>query len=286
MGWSKNILVKIGLGLLAFYALFLLSKNVSKSFYLLNQDKINLVIFQKEPVFIAYDLKDKNSYLINFYPDLKVQLPGGYGEYRLGGLLKLSELDKKPEIIQRTFSNLTKSLVDFYFYPDQAEIYFGKNNNEKANRISFFGILRSKSNASFFERILVYFLLLRQDKSQQLSSVDMIKSSADYQGYFYKESLRKEKINAQLVYKKSYPTALNLSKILEGEGIRIVDILQKSNEEPSDKQGKCLIVQSSTSQTANYLARYFKCDLKTSQQTGVYDLVFNLNNLEDSWEIN
>ena len=288
MGRSKNLLIKIGLGILVFYFLLVIGRDVSKSFYLLGQDRLNVVLFQKEPVYFSYDLHGRSSYSIVFYPDLKVKVPGGYGDYRLGGLLKLAELEKKPAIIQNTFSSLSRSLVDFYYYPSRSEIYFGKDNTQlRLNKLSLMAMLSSKSNASFPERILTYFLLLRQNKDQQLDPVTLAQAPENYQGYFYKESLRNEKINLRLVYRQAYSTAANLSHILEGEGIRVVDIVQEATEDEAQAK-KCFLVQSvkQPSKTAIYLARYFGCTIKTGVQTGVYDLVFYLNNLEQSWEIN
>jgi len=282
----KNILIKIGFCLIIFYLIIAISKDLRKSIFLSNQNRINLVVFKKSPVFISCDLKNKTSYYFDLYPDIKIQVPGGYGEYRLGALLKLAELEKRPEIIQRTFSLLTNTFIDYYFYPNKTEIYFGKEEGKDTiSSISLLDVLKSKSNANFFDRIFIYFTLLNQNKRQKLN-YQPLSFAFDYQGYFYKESLRAEKANLQILYTSSYKTALNLSKIFEGEGIRVADISEtKKNTE--DNSNRCLILQSKkTSFTASYLARYFNCDVKYNEQTGVYDLVFYLNSLEKLWETN
>jgi len=284
MAWSKNTLLKIGLVLIVLYLLFLIFKDLKKSFFFSNKNHLNLIIFQEKTIFYSFDLKDKSSYYLVFYPDMKVQVPGGYGEYRLGGLLKLAALEKKPEIIQNTFSTLTNTLVDFYYYPDKTIIYFGKDDRKSNNAMSLLGIMKSKSNASFFDRIFTYYLFLNQ-KSQQQLIYDKEKFNDTYQGYFYNEKLRSEKINVQLIYQHSYSTAVELSKLIEGEGIRVVDISE--NEAGDNINKNCLIQQSGKkSLTAFYLSNYFHCDLTYNNQTGVYDLVFFLNSLENKWEYN
>lgn len=287
MAWFKNILIKICLVFLAVYCLFLLVKDLKKSFFFTNKNRLNLVIFQEKTIYYSFDLKDKSSYAVTFYPDLKVKVPGGYGEYRLGGLLKLAELEKNPALIQNTFSGLTNTLIDFYYYPDQTAIYFGKDNRRttQAMSLSLLEIMKSKSNASFIDRIFTYYLFLNQ-KNQQRLTYDSKKFTDNYQGYFYNTNFRNEKANLQLIFSRSYSTAVKLSKILEGEGIRVADISQNQNDKNNNQQ-QCAILQSGKKTlTAVYLADYFHCQLIDYKQTGVYDLVFYLNNLEAKWEFN
>jgi len=288
MVWFKKGLFYCSLLLLSFFFFFFLIKDLKKSYLFTQKDRLNLVFLQENPLFYSFDLKDRSSYMVVFFPDLKAPIPGGYGEYRLGGLLKLVELEKNPKLIQSTFSALTNTLVDLYYYPDKASIYFGSE-NRPINKISLLvTIMKSKSNARFFDRLLTYYLLLNQKDRQQLSYTNKEKFFSSVLGYFYNPKFRRENKNLQLVYSQRYPTALKLSQILEGEGIRVADISQ--SEGNTNINQNCVLAESSSaassSQTATYLANYFQCELINNQATGVYDLIFYLNNLEKQWEIN
>jgi hypothetical protein len=182
-----------------------------------------------------------------------------------GRIIEVAELEKKARDFQNTFSALTNTLVDLYYYPDQAMIYFGKDDRGMTRTMSFLGIMKSKSNASFFDRIFTYYLFLNQKNQQQLTYTSE-KFSDNYQGYFYNANFRNEKSNLQLIYSKSYATALKLSKIFEGEGIRVADI----SEGGASNSNRCMILQSNKdSLTAAYLANYFHCDLTNNNQRGL-----------------
>src|SRR3990167_5657241 len=77
-----------------------------------------------------YSLDQKNiNYLLFFSNSVKVIVPGGYGEYKVGAVGKLVSLEKNPEIIRKTFSAVTATLVDLYFYPKKTTIYHQDNFN-------------------------------------------------------------------------------------------------------------------------------------------------------------
>jgi hypothetical protein len=72
-----------------------------------------------------------------------------------------------------------------------------------------------------------------------------------------------------------------MSRILEGEGIRVVDL---SAVEKSKKD--CLIQDSSAnfSQTAKYISRLLDCPLKYSEVSGSDIQVFLGDKIEREWE--
>lgn len=274
--------------------IFLLGNNLRKSLFFRRIDRINLVVYDKYPVFYSLGIKDKTDYKIVFYPDLKVTVPGGYDRYRIGALGKLVSLEKKPDIFKKTFSSATFSFVDYYFYPTSSEVYYGQRQNVLSGSkwsIIFF----SKSNARFFDRLFLIFncYFKRNSDFIELSLVDEKNNNKDMTlmtsdtlksllGYLYKISYRDEKFNVQLIYSNSYATANLIAQIIEGNGIRVVDISQK---ELNDNESCELITQiDQSSQTVKDLKDFFYCRL-TKRKADVSDIVLKLGSLEKNWEV-
>jgi hypothetical protein len=101
------------------------------------------------------------------------------------------------------------------------------------------------------------------------------------QGYFYKKSYRKEKSTVQILYTNNYQTALIISQILEGEGIRVIDISKTQKESP-----RCSIIQNTVpfSQTATHIKSFFQCDIKKGNAE-ISDILFHIGNLEKEWSV-
>jgi hypothetical protein len=241
-------------------------------------------------------LTDRVNYFIPLFPDLEVVVPGGYGYYRLGALAKLSSLEKDIDLFRKSYSAATSSMVDFYFYPsassDRMEIFFGKEKSDFALpgiSVIFFG----KSNANFFDRLYLYFKFLGKTKSQ-FRTIDVdtdgnqgsrVTFSPDEfleaaQGIFYKRTYRNEQRSVQIMYTASYATALLVSQILEGEGIRVVDLT--ANNGKSLKKCEVIEEDSSFSETAKSLALFFDCNLIV-EKTEAYDIIFKLGEAEKKW---
>jgi hypothetical protein len=104
----------------------------------------------------------------------------------------------------------------------------------------------------------------------------------NYQGLFYKKTYRQENLTVQIFYTKKYNVADLISQILEGEGIRVVDI---SNKESDLKKG-CRVYYSSKnkSQTVLDIGRFFDCFLE-KKETPISDIIIILGSLEKNWEV-
>lgn len=280
--------------LLVLLFLIILGNNFRKSLFFRKTDRINLVVYDKYPVFYSLGMKDKTNYKIIFYPDLKVTVPGGYNQYRVGALGKLVNLEKKPDIFKKAFSYATFSFVDYYFYPTSHEIYYGQKKDilisSSWSRILFF-----KSNADLFDRLflLLNCYLKRSSDFNELELVEVTDSNKDkilvtddtlksLLGYFYRLPYREEKFNIQLIYSTSYSTANLVAQIIEGSGIRVVDISQKEQ----DVKRHCEIVTqiNQSTQTIKDLKNFFHCQLIVDK-TEMSDIVLKLGNLERDWEV-
>ncbi len=273
------ILIPLLLGVIIFI------NSLLSSLFFQKKDRLNIIISQETTSYYSIGLNDGVNYFVSFYPDFKVKVPGGYGAYRTGALTKLVSLEKKPDLFRKTYSMETKSRVDFYFYPSalslEGSIYFGS----EANNFSlpkFYMILFGSSNARFFDRLFIYSQLFGKTKGQFKILTPGNDFFDTYQGIFYKQTYRSEEKSVQILYSKSYETAQAVSQILEGEGIRVVDLSAQANEKE-----RCEIVEDGKdySHTAIDLASFFDCSL-VKGKTDAYDIIVKLGEKEKDWEIN
>lgn len=276
---KKNTWRIIFVFFLVFFIYFLI-KNITSSVFLKNRDRVNVVFYSKNTLFYSLSNSEVN-YLLYFSPQTKLIVPGGYGQYRVGSLQKLAFLEKNPEIIKKTFSFNTFSFVDLYFYPKKSEIYY---QNEK---VRYFPQIREilfySSNANFFDRMVLIFIFFQKRLSDfKIREIDeafldpklFIK---EVEGNFYKKAYRTDQINVQIIYTKSYSTALLLSQIINGEGIRTVDISQSD-----EKISSCVIISKDQSKGVLALKDFFRCGFKKGEPE-ISDIIIKLGNLEKDW---
>ena len=261
------------------------------SAFFIKEDRINILFYSSQPIYYSIEKGGEVHFLTSFAADSRTAVPGGYGTYRIGALGKLVTLEKNPELLKRTFSRITGSMIDYYFYPRSEAIYYGSKESVKlpTARDIFF----DDSNANFFDRLYIYFQFfgkhLADFEEIQISKIqsggDVLLSDAtfarQYLGYFYHKSLRMENKTIQILYVDSYTAAKNMSRVIDGEGIRVVDIDMGGN-----KKTECVVrenTSSSFSRTAIDLADFFKCILKKGKGR-VSDIVIEMGKREGEWE--
>ncbi len=289
---SKKALYVCVIVLLGIIFFSSVTSTVKKSLFFSRKDRINLVVYGQHTAYYSLGVRTAGNYIISFFPDIKLQIPGGYGAYRVGALGKLISWDKKPEILQRTFSLATYSFTDYYFYQGDQEVYFGSDSNFSLPQAQ--AILSAQSNATFLDRVYLVFAFLNKRKSdfQQIPihadknrSGDAIfaadKFEKKYTGYLFQQTYRKEGKSVQIFYSDSYVDADRVGKMLEGNGVRVGDISQ----EGSLVRG-CVIREDSDniSLTAAALINVFHCQWKKGK-TDFYDILFQLGEKEKEWEI-
>lgn len=264
---SQTLLIYIAVAFFAGYFFFVLIRSFKNSVVFFRKNRLNVVFYSREPIFVSLGLTDDVHYLAFFSHDLSGLVPGGYGRYKIGSLGKLANLEKKPAIIQKAFSLATSTYIDFYFYPKKAEIY-SQSANKELSFLSQVGALFNpnyRTNANFFDRLYLFLTLLNKRKKDFFELEVKKKGYSEeifgkkYKGYFYQKSLRNEAKKVQIIY-NNYKTALNLMQIIEGEGIRVSDLSKNLTQEKP-----CLIKenkkQNPTSQTVKYLAKILHCQI-------------------------
>jgi len=294
-----KVVLKIGILLCAVVLLVIILRQLFASAIFVKEDRINILLYSSQPVY--YSLEKGGGevhYLTTFNADSRTEVPGGYGIYRMGALGKLIFLEKNPELLKRTLSRITGSMLDYYFYPKSDTIYYGSE--ETVRLPSFSELFFDDSNANVFDRLYIYFLFMgkhtadfQEIQINKIQAGDTILLSdttfaRQYLGYFYHESLRKENKTVQILYTDSYIAANNMSRVIDGEGMRVVDIdvLENSKSAAENEKSECVVkenTQSNFSLTAQVIARFFKCIL--TKGTGrVSDIVVEMRNREGEWE--
>jgi len=273
--------------------LYYLFKLVTSSVFLKGRDKINVVFYGENARFYSLDRKNVN-YQITFSNLTKVIVPGGYDKYKVGAVGKLASLEKKPDIIKKTFSAMTSTFVDLYFYQKKTTIYY--DNSKLKKTPSFMEIFLTNSNANLIDKLFLSYIFssnsqesfqiidLRPFESEDNNSIfDYNSFYKKFQGSFFQRTYRNYDINVQIVYTKSYKTAQLLGQMIEGEGIRVVDLSDQGNN-----LSGCQLISNklvSTSKTFLRLADFFKCETKIGETT-VSDIILELGSLEKGWAVN
>ena len=281
----KNIIL-----LIVFISIFiyLFIKSVKSSIFLRNKEKVNVVFYGQSSFFYSFDRGGDTNYIIKLSSDLKSLIPGGYGFYRLGSLGKLVSLEKDPELFQKTFSVATSSIVDFYFYPKDLAVYYD-NKDKNGNFPSISNILFYKSNANWIDKFFLYFLFsdrnLNHYKTIDSSNYDdTLSLGKNIQGTLYKRIYRKVGDNIQIIYQENYRAAVLIGTIIDGEGIRVVDISQND-----EKHNRCLLISNKKERLSEPIIKdlqsFFHCQSKVGD-TESSDIIFKLGNLEKDWSAN
>ncbi len=266
--------------------------SVANSLFFKHPDRINVVFYGEKTALYSWGKTNGVNYFLPMYSDLKILVPGGYGYYRVGALGKLISLEKKPELLTRAFSSTVSNFVNYYFYPKGNSIYYGKTPAPIVYFPSFYQIWFSPSNTSFIDKFYFWLIFTFAKRSDFISLetyptkslgqeilLDEENFAKRYQGLFYYKTYRDEKRVVQIIYTKEYDSAVTVSRILEGVGIRVVDISQQ-NKQPK----VCAIYEGETSfsQTAQDLSRFFHCKL-VKGKTGVSDIILELADVEALW---
>src|SRR3990167_3532513 len=130
------------------YLSFKFAQIFGDSLFFKNKDRINMVIYGQQSALYSIDTNESRHYVLYFPPDLKMQVPGGYGNYRVGSLGKLAKLDGNPDIYRKTFALATTAFVDYYFYQDSPEVYYGNEAIDKVTEPALYKFITYSSTAS------------------------------------------------------------------------------------------------------------------------------------------
>ncbi|MBI1862504.1 hypothetical protein HYS00_00090 [Candidatus Microgenomates bacterium] len=280
-------------GILILLIFVLLARWFAGSLFLNAPTRLQIVVYGQDTRIYSIDTEGNTHYIIHFASDEKIGVPGGYSYYRVGGLGKLVHLEKKPQILGRAFSLASSSFVSYYFNPPTDSVYYGGQVKDEVIMPNATELFRYESNANVFDRLYLFlhflqvkksdYLLLRgRGDAQDKNGARMFLPetfSKETEGFIFNAAYRRERQTVQILYTKYYNAARTVGNILEGNGIRVVDIkkAEKSNS-------KCSIAGGEKTETARAMKDFFHCALKPAKNE-VSDILFDIRGIEKDWEI-
>ncbi|MEX1052419.1 MAG: hypothetical protein WEC80_01065 [Patescibacteria group bacterium] len=288
----KNNLKKVTLTLilLGFFVFFIVQ--TYNSLIYKRPDRINVFILDERPTLLSISTSGESNYILNFYSDLKINVPGGFGFYRVGALNKLVDLEKDPDLYKRALTGTILTFTEYYFYPRSVDIDYGKKEDISIVEPRIRNILFSKSNANFLDRLYLAYkvLTLKKNSIRFLDTPEKINISKDlvfdserfeekYNGLFFHSTYRKERKSVQVLYTKEYTSADIVAQTLENSGIRVVDISKSSM---TDNNCEIIETQKPFSETAKDISNFFSCKLVLGESE-ISDIIVNLGDIERKW---
>ena len=261
-------------------------------------DRLNVAFYGEEAIVLSFGLADEVNYVVSLSHEEKIVIPGGYNQYPLGSLGKLVALQKDPDIMQRAFSSMLSAYVNYYVSPRNPAVYQKPDTDApQYKRTALIGKLFShqhQANMNIFDRLFVTYLIAKHRQQDYVVLRSAVRRDVDdgthifseknfqkkYKGFFYYSTLREEGMEVQIKY-NVYKSALTLSRIIEGQGIRIVDLTR------TEKQvSRCLVVTSAEvkSNTVRFLAKALRCPVEKGATEGVDVVIYLGKELEKIWE--
>ncbi len=284
---------------LCVYLLLISIRSFRASALMQKRDRINVVLYGASPVLVSVGVTDGVHYVIPFSHEDSVTVSGGYGRYRVGALGKLAHLEKDPELISRTFASMISAYVDYSIAPKDTKIY--SDVKDVQPEFDAYTVMKHVFSSTYtfdgniFDKIYLVYTLAHYREQDFAVLKGTFKEDAQgeiifsekrflkkYRGFFYHQSLRDEAEEVKLVY-RSYSSAVTLSRIIEGQGVRVVDL---SEDESIKSPESCVItsVQEAPSKTVHYLAHIFGCSTQVGKVEGA-DIQISLGSrLSEKWE--
>ena len=288
----KKSLKTLVLSVILCLILILFIIQLYKSLFIKKPERINLLFLNQNPTLMSLSTVGESNYYFNLYPDLKLNVPGGYGDYRVGALVKLSQLENDSELISRAIEGSTFTFLNYYFFPNKVQTYFGKASSSEFD-LNLKNIIFNKSNASFFDKVYLFIKIvgvqnhnfIKLNAFEKLNNnkdlvFDSERFSEEYNGLFFQHTYRDERKSVQILYTNNYNSADMTAKILENNGIRIVDI---SKTDKTDKNCRVFEKAKKYSITSKNISTYLGCEL-VNNDTGISDIIIFLGDKEELWK--
>lgn len=291
MKWAGYVLGSA----LALYVIWAGVRNIRGSSY--TPDRLNIVIYDQVPVLLSLGLSDKVNYVVTFSHEDKVYAPGGYGRYRVGALGKLAHLEQDADLVSRAFSSMISAHVDYSLVPRSSTVY----EDLKGAQPDFTALTIAKHvfsdmytfDGGLIDKVYVLYKLASYRSSNFIQLAGTFKEDPDgdiifsekrfqkkYRGFFYHKTLRDEAKNVQIEY-STYSAGAVLSRIIEGQGIRVVDL--RATEKPV-KTCEVLYQGLQKPLTVDYIAERFSCEARSGKVEGAEILIRMSANMDERWK--
>lgn len=251
-----------------FTALFFLSIGLYLSFkkspfYFLR--RVNFVLITKERAVIVFSLQDNQGLVLSLPVKNKVKVTRGFGEYELGKVYPLGELEKKGGLLLKETVQENFSIPIFGYFYDPVLLDYSQLDSEKFFSRIFWQSLRGniKTDLNWYDLALLY---LRTNKLNEVI-VRVGNFQRDTADFFKDKALRGESHSIEILNSTEHNgLAQQVSGLLERAGGRVV-----RTADVAEPQEDCLLftpINLSKKYTLLWLKLVFDCQIKQSSEKG------------------
>lgn len=264
---------------------FTFKETYSKSLYVRKNSRVYVGVWLgKDAYVVSISQNIGQSHLLYYPPEQEVVIPGGLKTYKIGALGKVAQLTGDNKLFKKALSQISSLPIDESLYLDKNEVYYEGSKVEERSIGSIASEMRSSLWSLKGTTLLNKVFLYQKLGSMRGSNTELyVKLKPDPVGMYDRE-FRREKRLVQMIHSNTLDTAVFLSKLLEGVGIRVSDI---GSQPLSGDGGECQVIErdSEQSATSRYIAEYFGCTYRQGD-TGLYEVQFILSKrLVDEWRL-
>jgi len=273
---SFNLRLLIGLFLLLLA--FFLYQQISGSLLLWEKDRITIGVYGSHPYIYSYNPTKRLAFVVQFDPSYQLNVPGGYGWYKLSSLDLLGKIEgRRAELLRLSFGELIGSPVDYVYYPKKAALLELSPQRRFRDfytdeRLQIYTSTYTNSITNWIDKFLIRRVLAaREDRLVFLNTDDLFRESGEerrydaelldsrLKGLFYFDSFLNSGLKAIVATRSSgYLSAKRILRQIEGVGIKVIEI------EVNDalKNRRCqIMVSQQHNWVARKLANHYHCQI-------------------------
>lgn len=225
--------------------------------------RVNFVLATKEGRVIVFSLQGNEGLIFNLQEKSKVKVTRGFGEYELGKVYPLGELEKKGGLLLKETVQENFSIPIFgYFYDPNNLDYYQLDTKKFIQRIFWqAGRGKIKTDLNRYDLALLYL----RARSLNSEGVRIENLPQDNTTLFKDKSLRGESCSIEILNSTSrLGLAQQVSQMLEKAGARIIRVA-----DTSESQEDCLLFASksfSKKYSFSWLKLVFDCQVKLTDE--------------------
>jgi len=240
--------------------LYLLFKK--SPFYFLR--RVNFVLITREREVAVFSLQDEEGLVLDLPGKSKVTVVRGFGEYELGKVYPLGELEKRGGLLLKETVQENFSIPVFGYFYDPAPLDYSSLNSKKFFSRIFWQSLRGKikTDLNRYDLILLYL------KANKLKTISV--KAGDFENIeslFKDKTLRGESCSIEILNSTDHNgLAQQAARLPERAGARII-----RTADAQEVQKDCLLLVAksmSDKYTERWLGLVFDCQVKELGEEG------------------
>lgn len=281
-GWQRSkgfnplfVLLVLVVAIFLLYVLY----SVRTSQFFSTRGRITIGVYDEIPYVFSYDKKANLGTIVYFNPSVLVEVPGGYGWYKLGSVRLLAAIEHKTTgLLEKTFARLVGVPVDMVIYKTSTSIVEESTTDflsyfmQKRNSQTSFSKEFATSSTNIIDRFLINkALTISPDRLIVVNAQkDYIykdgksyyteqKLDSHIKGYLYQKKLTDSGVKVRVIANdKAYKGATLIERLIEGMGTKVLSI----DSDNTQTAVVCSILYDpASSAVAKLFGMYFPCKM-------------------------